>query len=508
VAESEHWARDAETRIARPIPLIATEDVFWVGVVVFITVALVPIRARIGTAQVALLYLLAVLFASARRGRGLGLALAISCFLAFNFFFVAPYGTLSVGEPADWFVLLAFLVTSIVAAQLLHRVQAEATSARRRAFELQHLAALGEQAIQAPRAEDAVVAIARVIREELGVSGCELFLRDAQTDRLRLVASATARDAESFRPDSGGEQSTAAVVLSADPRTLVQSLQVRGRQVGLLRLRSDSVIRPDVARQPFAEALAYYAALGLERIRLTADAEHARALREADTLKDALLAAVSHDLRTPLTTIKAIAREIADDGDSRAAIVEIEADRLNKYVSNLLDLSRLNAGALRVTLDVVPIEDLLGATLQQLTGIVGNREVRVELSTDGPMLAGCLDFGLTVRALGNLIENALRYSATTAVEIRAYRNDRWVRIDVADRGPGILAADEERIFEPFQRGSTVSEAQGAGLGLSIARRALEAQGGTVEFTPRPGGGSVFTVSIPTANPSGPKRSSL
>jgi two-component system sensor histidine kinase KdpD len=209
-----------------------------------------------------------------------------------------------------------------------------------------------------------------------------------------------------------------------------------------------------------------------------------------------------------LTTIKAIAREIGDDGDSRGKIVEIEADRLNQYVSNLLDLSRLNAGALRVTPDVVPIEDLLGATLQQLTGIVGNREVRVELATDGPMLAGCLDFGLTLRALGNLIENALRYSATTAVEIRAYRNDRWVDIDVADRGPGILAADEERIFRPFQRGSATPEAQGAGLGLSIARRALEAQGGTVKFKPRAGGGSVFTMSIPIANAGEPERGSL
>jgi two-component system sensor histidine kinase KdpD len=475
------------------------ENAAWIGLAVIVTASLIPLRGREGTAQITLIYLLVVLCASARRGRRLGLVLATSCFFAFNFFFVPPYGTLSVGEASDWFVLLAFLLTSVVAAQLLHRAQAEATAASARAMELERLATLGEEAIQAHRAEDAVVAIARVIREELGVDSCELFLLDPPSSSLRLIASATSTSAESFTREQAGDQSAATLVLSTDPRTHVQSLQVRHRQVGLLRLRSDDVIRPDLVRYPFAEALAYYAALGLERVRLTIEAEHAGALREADTLKNAVLAAVSHDLRTPLTTIKAIAQEIADSGDERAAVVEVEADRLNQYVSNLLDLSRLNAGALQVTRELVPIEDLLGAALQQLTGIRGGRDIRVEVPTDGPMLTACLDFGLTLRALGNLIENALRYSEATAVDVRAYRDEGRVHIAVADRGPGIPTADQARVFEPFQRGSISADGRGAGLGLSIARRALEAQGGTVTFTPRPGGGSVFTMSIPASD---------
>ena len=495
MSNSDYEGRFGPRRSAPPFsgPI---ESAVWIGIALIITATMIPFRGRLGTAQITLAYLLVVLCASARRGRTLGLVLATTSFLAFNFLFVPPYGSLSVGNPADWFVLLAFLFTSIVAAQLLHRAQSEATAARLRATELERLATLGEAAIQAHRAEDAVVAIARVIREEMNVDSCELFLLDAPTARMRLVASATVGQAESFTQDEGGEESAANLVLSTDPHTLVQSLQVRHRQVGLLRLRSVELIRPDIVRHPFAEALAYYAALGLERIRLTIDAEHADALREADRLKNALLAAVSHDLRTPLTSIKAIAHEIAEDGDGRATVVEVEADRLNQYVSNLLDLSRLNAGALRVTLEVVPIEDLLGATVQQHAGVLGKREVRIDIPAHGPMLTANLDFGLTLRALGNLIENALQYSESTPIEVRAYRGDGQIHIEVADRGPGIPEVDRARIFEPFQRASSTTGGRGAGLGLSIARRALEAQAGTVTFRPRPGGGSVFTMSFP------------
>ena len=483
----------------RPVMPGWVERVAWAALSAAVTAALIPVRERIGTAQVALLYLLIVLFASARCGRLVGLLLAGASFVAFNFFFVVPYGTLSVLNPSDWLVLIAFLVTSAVAAQLLHRSQSEAAAATRRTFEVQRLATLGADALQSPRAEDAAAAIARVIREELHVETCELYLQRPPTEQLRLVACATATTAETYADTDDGDHSVAELILSTDSRTLIVPLHVRSRQVGLLRLRSDNVIPPDVARHPFAEALAYYAALGLERIRLTAAAEHADALREADTLKDELLAAVSHDLRTPLTTIKAIAHEIALDGDPRATVVEIEADRLNRYVSNLLDLSRLNAGALRVTPELVPIEDLIGATLQQAAGVIGARTISVTLSESVPMLVGRLDFALTLRALGNLIENALRYSpASTAVDIHASVSAGRIQIDVADRGPGILAADEERIFEPFQRASLPADAHGTGLGLAIARRILEAQDGTLTYTPRSGGGSVFTISIPGA----------
>lgn len=475
------------------------EGATWLSVIVVVTWALVGVRARIGAAHVTLAYLLIVLAASARCGRRIGLASATLCFLAFNFYFVPPFGTLEVHDPLDWLVLLAFMTTSAVAAQLLHRAQSEAESARRGAFELQRLATLGAEALQAPRAEDAVMAIARVTREELQVQSCELYMTDGASGWLHLVARATPDGVSSPARDED-RVSAADVVLAAGPRTLLIPLHVRSHQVGLLKLQSPSVIPPDAARHPFAEALSFYAALGLERIRLTTEAAHAESLREIDRLKDAVLSAVSHDLRTPLTAIKAVAREIADGGETRAVVVEREADRLNTYVTNLLDLSRLNAGTLPVTLELVPIDELLGAVLPLVATLSAERNVRVDASSTESLLVGRMDFGLTLRALTNILENAVRYSPPlTVISLDTCEQGPWLRISVSDRGPGIALEDRDRVFEPFERGGGVQDTPGTGLGLSIARRFVEAQGGTVAFSPRERGGTVFTISVPAAD---------
>jgi two-component system, OmpR family, sensor histidine kinase KdpD len=483
-----------------PSQLTRLESISWLLIAAVATWALVTIRGSIGSAQVALIYVLIVLGASARRGRRLGLSLAAGCFFAFNFFFVPPYATLTVANPSDWIVLLAFLTTSAVAAQLLHRSQNEADLARQRTLELRRLATAGAEGLQAAHADDAIVAIARVIREELGTDECEVYLRDGDKDLVRLVARATAAGTGSERHISHVERRVADIVLTADASTIIVPLQVRARPVGLLRLHSGRALSSGVIQHPFAEVLAYYAALGLERLRLTADAEHADALREADRLKDALLAAVSHDLRTPLTTIKAAAHEMAVDGDQRARTIEVETDRLNRYVSNLLDLSRLNGGALKPSFEIVPAADLLGAAVQQAAAILADRDVRLSVAPGKQILARC-DFVLTLHALVNVLENAVRYSGSEyPVEVHAYLDGEWMRLDIADRGTGIREADRERIFQPFERGDHSVRVGGAGLGLPIARRLLEVQSGTLTFADRAGGGTVFTLSVPSTEP--------
>jgi len=354
---------------------------FWTATLVAVTVALVSVRGNIDQAHVALIYLLVVLGGSAGGGRALGFTLACACFLLIDYFLQTPYDTLSVDKPLDWLVLLAFLVTATVATQLLGRANAEAAAARRRAEEIDRLAALGA--------------------------------------------------------------------------------------------------------------------------KLAAEAEHAEALREADRLKDALLASVSHDLRTPLTTIKALAHDLAAAGDERAAVIEQQADRLNHMVADLLDLSRLNAGGMPMQTEINAAEDLVGAAIQQVAGALGERELRTSLALREPMPVGRFDFVHSLRILVNLIENALKYSpADAAIEVAMRGEGERIAIAVADRGRGVPAGERERIFEPFYRPAGVSpdsaRAGGAGLGLAIARRLADAQGGTLTYEDRPGGGSIFTLRLPAA----------
>jgi len=240
--------------------------------------------------------------------------------------------------------------------------------------------------------------------------------------------------------------------------------------------------------------------LSQERTRLIAEAEHAAALREADRMKDALLAAVSHDLRTPLTAIKALAHDIAGEGDERAVAIEGQADRLSHMVEDLLDLSRLNAGGLRIEAEINAAEDLVGAAVQQAAGVLNGRELRTGVELSQPVQLGRFDFVHALRALVNLIENAAKYSPPgQPIDVSVQSDADWLTITVADRGPGIDPAESARIFEPFYRSPQVArQTSGAGLGLAIALRLTEAQGGRLTHEPRPGGGSLFTLRLPAA----------
>jgi two-component system sensor histidine kinase KdpD len=537
----------------------------WLAALALATMLMVSMRASLGAAHVVLAYLILVLVASAWSGRALGLTLAVCAFGCFNFFFVPPYHTFAVAAPLDWLVLGAFLVTSGIAAQLLARAQREATEARQRAAEVDRFAALGAEALNAARPEEALEAVAEVIRVSLGVTRCEVFLGAPAPAAVTLVAASgpvptAVRSADAgvleapeaharaeldgralglpeigrlvswvaehgapaaIRADGAlrfGDTGALNEVLShaptlesapttfdlSDVRTVLLPLRVREHTVGVLALLHEEELVLDGRRRRFLAALAYYAALGAERVRLGAEAEHAEALREADRLKDALLASVSHDLRTPLTTIKALAHAIGAEGDERALTIEEEADRLNRFVADLLDLSRLAGGALRVAPELNTVDDLVGAALQRVSGPAAERAIEVSLDTSGPLLVGRFDFAHALRVLVNLIENALKYAPPEVpVEVavrRAVDTSEWLEIVVADRGPGVPPAERDRIFEPFYRPSgSLPDAGSAGLGLSIARRLAEAQGGTLQFEARPGGGSRFVLRLPAAD---------
>ena len=476
---------------------------------------MLPFRSQLDKAHTALIYLLIVLAGSVWGGRALGLAVAACAFLLFNWFFLPPYGTLIISNPLDWLVLGAFLIVSVVAAQLLHREQRQAEEARQRADEVDRLATLGAEALNVGRADQALTAITGVIRVTLGIAECRIHERPgggaATGEGDPLVAwAAQSGQTVSRRADGtaglagpGAQSLDLGLGAEGTVRALLIPLRVRDRVVGVLELRDEDLTRLNAGQRRFLTALAYYAALAVERVRLTAEASRAEVLRETDRLKDALIASVSHDLRTPLTTIKALAHDLRADGDERAATIEEEADRLNRLVADLLDLSRLQAGGLPVHLELTAVDDLVGALVQRVSGALQGRELSIAIEGDA-LLVGRFDLAHSLRALVNLVENAQKYSPRdTPIELRVYRDVSCIAFAVSDRGPGVAPGQSERIFEPFyQAPGTPPDVGGAGLGLTIARRLAEAQAGTVTYESRPAGGSVFTLRLPAADLAG------
>ncbi|HEY8832047.1 MAG TPA: ATP-binding protein [Gemmatimonadaceae bacterium] len=324
-----------------------------------VTFALFAARRHLSEAHVALVFLLIVLGASAAGGRLLGITTALTAFLAFDWFFLPPYNTLLVRNPFDWLVLFAFLITSVVAAQLLYR---------------------------------------------------------ARSERAAI--------------------------------------------------------------------------------------ERAEALREADKLKDALLASLSHDLRTPLTTIKALAHELQPLGDERTFIIEEQADRLNRLVTDLLEVARLEGGALALDIQLNAADDLLGAVVQQVSGKPDQERLKVSLEDPATLSFGRFDFVHSLRILGNLVDNAFKYAPPgTPIEVTGGIDGDALFFRVYDRGNGITAAERDGVFTPFYRSPLrQSGTRSGGLGLSIARRLAEAQGGTLGYADRAGGGAIFELRLPAATP--------
>src|SRR6185437_236460 len=455
---------------------------FWTLVLAVVTGGMLLLRDDLDQAHVALIYLMVVLGASASAGRAVGIGLACAGFALIDFFFQPPFDTLAIGKRPDWLVLIAFLATAAVATQLLARARAEAEGARRRAEEIDRLSLLGAETLSVGRAEEALGAIAHVIRDTIGVAVCEIFVLGTARDIAVRVTGADQPDADDasgasrelvtwvaangrvaaeredgslFRATRPANENVSFDFALGDARALLVPLIVHERTVGVLRLAHTHAIALDPPQRRFLAALSYYAALGIERVRLVAEAEHAEALR------------------------------------------------LNRMVADLLELSRLNAGALPVRRELNAAEDLVGAAIQQVSGALNGREVRASIEWSEPVLVGQFDFVHSLRILVNLIENALKYSpADTPIDIEVRRTDGMLLITVADRGPGITGAERERIFDPFYRlipGVSPDDGAGAGSGLAIARRLAEAQGGNVTYADRAGGGSCFTLELPASS---------
>jgi two-component system sensor histidine kinase KdpD len=501
----------------------------WGAVFTASTLLTYLVRPHVDPLHINLLYLLIVLGGSVSGGRALGLSLSTSAFLAIDYFFQMPYDSFAVGKSLDWVGLLAFLATAIVTSELVTRARAEAAHARARAREISWLARLGAEALNAPRLEDALSAITAVVRKTAAVEGCEILPcdedgrlppgaaralalepSDATAEAAANVLSAVMQDGRAavvcedgsiVRPRTPPSEVDGVAIDRADARAVCLPLDVARRRVGVLWVSARTSFTLDPGRRRLLTALAYYAALATERVRLGREAERAETLRETNRLKDFVLASVSHDLRTPLTTIKVLAQKIASQGEPTGHAIEEQADRLSRLVGNLLDLSRLKGGVFPMTLEPNTAEDLVGAVTRQVAGLLNGRRLVTAVDVKQPALVGRFDFVQSLRILNNLLENAVRLSPpTAAIELTVRRVGQTLRFAVADRGPGVPMEERDRIFEPFYRTSgAVPDGGRMGLGLSIARRLAEAQGGTVRYEPRPGGGSVLSLELPAVD---------
>jgi two-component system sensor histidine kinase KdpD len=435
-----------------------------VAAVALVTGAIELLKSHIPVLSLGILYLFAVLPVAVVWGLAYAVPVSIASMLAFNWFFLPPLYTFSLADSRNWLVLAVFLVTSVVVSELAAR-------SRRQARESALLARIATSLLAHGSVSGELERIANEAAEALQVEGARIELGPGP---------ATAGAMEEGQPLAAAERRVGTIFLE------------RPRQ-GSAR-----------ARRRLLPALASLLGVAIDRERLASEAFEAEALRRSDAMKTALLRAVSHDLRSPLMAILTSAGALAngelslDRADRRELTETIlgEAERLDRLVSNLLDLSRLEAGAAEPEPGVWAIEDLV---LQALDGIEAAGD-RIEVSFPEEESASVrVDVHQVERVLANLLENALHYSRPSErVRVQVSETTSEVLVRVIDRGPGIAPGEAERIFEPFQRGSRTSAVRGAGLGLAIARGFAEANGGRVWVESREGQGATFVLALPLA----------
>jgi two-component system, OmpR family, sensor histidine kinase KdpD len=411
------------------------------------------------------LYIFAVLPVAVVWGLGFALPVSIASMLAFNWFFLAPRHTFTLADSENWFALAVYLATAVVVSELAARARRRASAAEQRERESVLLAGLATDLLRG-----------RGLQEELGeVAGGAAGVLGV--DQVEIELESPAR---------------------GDGRGAPHPLEAAGRQVGTLYTPPDTGPSLDVRRR-FLPALAALLAVAAERERLEREALEAETLRRSDLVKTALLRAVSHDLRSPLTGINTAVGALRNptlsltDDDRRELLetIEVESDRLGRLVDDLLDLSRLEAGAASPQREAWELPDLAREAADGL-----HARERVEIAGETPIVD--VDGGQIQRALANLIENALKFSPpdeTVHVTITATRQEAIAR--VVDHGPGVPPEELELVFEPFYRGARTARS-GAGLGLAIARGFVEANGGRIWAESRPRQGATFAIALPIA----------
>jgi len=439
--------------------------------------ALVPLR--ISTATAALAYVLAVVAAATAGGLVGGLAASLLSFLTLNFFFTEPFHTFEVSKPEDLVALGVFLLVSAIVGTLLSTAMSERARAERREREARLQQRLGERLLTGEATVTVLSNFARSVVELFGLEGCEV-----KTEFGEALAGL-----KSLPPRSGAIETFPMVA--------------RGREVGrVLAIPGASHPRLGPRETHVIQGLANQLALALDGMRSASEAQAARLDAEKDRLRAALFSSVTHDLRTPLASIKASVTGLLDLGARFSPAdhwelldtIRQEEERLNRLIGNLLYLGRIRAGAVTPEKSRTNPEDLIEAIVARLAPSWNGHAVKLDIPDDLPLVP--IDVVQIDQALTNLLENAAKFSPPgTSITIAIRRIDADLEVRITDQGPGIAAEDRERVFEPFVRGEG-SPGAGAGLGLSITRAIIEAHGGRILIEGPPRGGNTVVLTLP------------
>ncbi len=460
--------------------------------------------------DVVMVFLLAIILIAMRFGSGPSLLATVLSVLAVDFFFVTPYYSLSVDEFRHVVTFGVMFVVAVLISGLTKRIRDQADAARRREQRTSSLYGMTRD-LAGTRAVGNLAAIAVEHLHDVFDARAAVLLLDAAGD-LTLV---TAGGPHAFVPDA--KERTAAewarahgkpAGLGTDTLPSGSALYLplpdsRGRGGVLAVVPADPRRFVDPAQRALLDVFAAQVASALERARLAEEAQRAQLEMESEKLRSSLLSSVSHDLRTPLTVISAAASALLESNPAVGAearqdllqTVHEEAQRLNRLVRNLLDMTRVASGAIKVSKEWQPVEEVVGAVLNRLEEPLAGREVVVDLAPDLPLVP--MDAVLVEQVLINLLENAAKYSPPASpLRIAARAEDGAIVVEVADRGPGVPPEQARRIFEKFYRMPGERVGGGAGLGLAICRGVVEAHGGRIWVDHRDGGGAVFRFTIP------------
>jgi two-component system, OmpR family, sensor histidine kinase KdpD len=446
---------------------------------------------HVNPTTVALTLLVAVLTIAAAWGLRYSVFTSLIATACFNFFFLPPVRTWTIADPQNWVALAVFLITAMIASHLSDKARRQAKSAESRRHEIERLYAFSQQLLIRENVFELLNELPKQIVDEFSVASAAIFLTSGQKVYYSDVDAHALLSGEELKAVSArGEAS-----IHPERGVMFVPLRIGVRNVGSL------AVIGNLSRQTL-EAIGSLVAIATERAGAVEKLSHAEAARENERLRSALLDAVAHEFRTPLTSIKAAASTLSskvslDDAARRdlVTVVEEEADRLNRLVGEAAEMARLDAHKVHLEFEILDMRSVVDAVLKEPW--LAPRRHEIELMVAGDLPRVRIDRQRIAEVIRQLLENAVKYSPVgTSIHVIAERERECVRLSVADQGPGIDDFEQSLIFEKFYRGRGQRGIQGTGMGLPIAKAIIEAHGGTIAVTSQLGRGSVFQFSLP------------